>query len=96
MKKGDMVSIFPHGNEEQRWPAHIEICSRNERSLAVTFEHVPPFLNTRDGVSIYLPTERIIMLLTREAIDGVPWGPWIEVMGGGHYEIEERAPGTAQ
>lgn len=89
MKTGDLVTIYPHGDSGQRWPAHIEILSRNGVSIAVTFDRVPPFLKTRDGVSVHMPTARIIMLLMRTEVDGKPWGPWVEVLHGGHYEIEE-------
>jgi hypothetical protein len=29
------------------------------------------------------------MMLMRRELYGAPWGPWVEVTGGGHYEIEE-------
>jgi hypothetical protein len=29
------------------------------------------------------------MFASREMLNGVPWGPWIEMIGGGHFEIEE-------
>jgi hypothetical protein len=39
-------------------------------------------IDRRDG--------KVVMLLYRESI-----GPWIELQGGGHYEIEERAAAPA-
>jgi hypothetical protein len=89
MTKGDLVTVYPHGSEELGWRARVEICSTNQRSIAIGFDTVPPFLNTSQGVTMHMKTGKIVMLLSREAIGGKPWGPWVEIFGGGHYEIEE-------
>lgn len=89
MKTGDLVTIYPHGHDELGWRARVEICSANQRAIGVAFDTVPPFLNVREGALVHMKTGKIVMLLTRETLEGKPWGPWIEVVGGGHYEIEE-------
>lgn len=91
MKTGDKVLVYPHGEEKLRWKAHVFIISDNGRSIAIGFDHVPPFLKTRKGVLVHMTAGKITMLLSREALDGVPWGPWIDIFHGGHFEIEEIA-----
>ena len=44
------------------------------------------------GVFIHRITGRVTMLLSRQELNGAPWGPWVEMTGGGHYEIEEAVP----
>ena len=82
---GDTVRVYPHGSPEQVAEAVVDLISRNERSIALHFTEKPPFATIKDG-GILLNTETfsITMLLRRER-----YGPWVEVMGGGHYEIED-------
>jgi hypothetical protein len=86
---GDQVKVSVHG-EDRFALAEVLICSANQRSIAVAFDDKPHFaryplqIDKRDG--------RIVMLLRREAVENQPVGPWIEVMNGGHYEIEKGEP----
>ena len=34
------------------------------------------------------PTYGVMMFALREEINGKAWGPWVEMFGGGHYEME--------
>jgi hypothetical protein len=35
------------------------------------------------------PEHGIMLFATRGLINGQPGGPWVEMMGGGHFEIED-------
>lgn len=89
MKTGDLVTVYPHGHDELGWRGRVEICSRHQRALAIAFDKVPPFLDTHLGVMQHMKTGRIVLLLEREQINGKPGGPWVEIFGGAHYEVEE-------
>ena len=93
MTKGDTVRIAPHGKPDASAAARVVIASENGLSIALEFEDMPPFsrrlLGGMGAIGVNVTNGRITMLLTRERLNGEPWGPWIEVMGGGHYEIEE-------
>ena len=88
--KGQLVRVYPHGCADQAAGATVLIISPNQRSIAVGFLDKPPFANfTRRGVCVH-PDHGICLFATREAINGTPWGPWVDVVGGGHFEIEEQ------
>jgi|SRR5215471_10854590 len=91
MKKGDYVVVHPHGFPHMKAVAQVAIISDNKRAIAVGFDERPPFhTQIKDPLAIAIHPEYGIMLFAhREAIDGIPVGPWIEMVGGGHYEIEE-------
>lgn len=93
MTKGDTVRIAPHGKPDAGAQAKVVIASGNGLSIALEFEDVPPFSRRLLGgmglIGVNVTNGRVTMLLTRERLNGVPWGPWIEVTGGGHYEIDE-------
>jgi hypothetical protein len=86
MTRGQNVRIAPHGKPEQAAVGLLGLISDNERAVLVAFDEKPPFVTLHEGFAVH-PTLGIVMLLHREAI-----GPWVEVFGGGHYEIEEVAP----
>ncbi len=90
LQAGDTVRVFPHGKPECSALATVAICSENERAIAVGFDSRPPFALGDPLCAIAIHPEYGIMLFaSREAIDGKPWGPWIEMIGGGHYEMEK-------
>ena len=86
MKAGDTVRVYPHGHPEMTAEAAVALISNNERSIALTFADKPPFMWI-EGYMIH-PELGIVMLAGREELNGKPWGPWVEMIGGGHYEIE--------
>lgn len=83
---GDKVRVYPHGSPGQSALATVAICSENGRSIAVGFDSRPPFALS-DPVPIH-PEYGFMMLASREALNGDPWGPWIEIFQDGHYEID--------
>lgn len=88
MKVSDQVRVYSHGDESQAAIGTVVLLSANGRSIAVGFGDKPAFAITKGGVA-YHPDHGVMLLATREEIDGKPWGPWVEAFGGGHYEIEE-------
>jgi hypothetical protein len=89
MKNGDRVRVYPHGDPGKAAIATVAILSSNERAIAVGFDSRPPFA-IGDPLSMAVHPEHGIMLFaSREASGGVPVGPWIEMLRGGHFEIEE-------
>ena len=92
MKKGDHVRVHPHGDPARSADAAVVLIPSNGLTIAVEFFDVPPFckLIVEGGgqIGINQVTHRVTMLATRSEIDGKPWGPWVEVTGGGHFEIE--------
>lgn len=92
MKTGDKVRVYPHGDPEKAAEATIAILSSNGCSIAVGFMDKPPFAVGFDGDPLSMavhPEFGIILFARREILNGAPGGPWIEIFGGGHYEIEE-------
>lgn len=87
MKTGDRVKVYPHGSPDQSAVGKIAIISSNQLSIAVGFMDKPPFAIVKDGVAIH-PEHGIMLFASRVEIGGEPWGPWVEMFGGGHYEIE--------
>jgi hypothetical protein len=93
MKLGDTVRIYPHGDPATVAQARVMIASKNGLSMVVDFEEPPPFYRpSMTGVFIHRITGRVTMLLSRQELNGAPWGPWVEMTGGGRYEIEEAVP----
>ena len=88
MKAGDAVTVYPHGDPAQAVAGEVRIISDNGRSIAVSFDEIPPFVRRDPGVPIHAKYG-VVMLAMRQELDGKPWGPWIELIHGGHYEIEE-------
>jgi hypothetical protein len=80
--KGQHVSVYPHGTPEKAAEATVLIISGNQRSIAVTFDDKPPFAVVRGG-GFTIVDATITLFAYREE-----HGPWVELMGGGHYEIE--------
>lgn len=87
MNNGDQVRVYPHGAPELAAVAKIIIVG-NDASIAVAFGDKPPFATAGKGLTLH-PMFGVMMLARREILNGKPWGPWIELMGGGHYEMEE-------
>lgn len=85
---GQIVRVYPHGNPSQAAFGAVTIISGNQRSIAVAFGHLPPFAFGSMPLVGFHPQHGAMMIAMREAIDGIPWGPWIELASGGHYEIE--------
>lgn len=84
MKTGDAVRVHPHGHADQAAVGTVVMISGNERSIAVAFDEMPPFAFSKAAPLIAVsPEHGVVMLATRYDI-----GPWIELAGGGHYEIE--------
>ncbi len=94
MKPGDRVRIYPHGSPEKSAEAVVILYGEKEppkASLAVAFgETFPPFATAGQGAAI-TPEHGIVMLLYNLGI-----GPWIEMFGQGHYEIELVASSAAR
>jgi hypothetical protein len=90
MKNGDQVRVYPHGCEKLAAVGRIAIISKNERSIAVGFEDSPPFAISPGGGMAIHPRFGVMLFATREVLNGQPWGPWVELIGGGHYEIEAQ------
>ena len=86
--KGQSVRVYPHGDPGQIATGTVILVSSNQRSIAVAFEHLPSFA-FRDGKDVAIHSDHGVMLLAmRVELNGVPWGPWVELGHGGHYEIE--------
>ena len=88
MKNGDVVRVHPHGSPEMATVGHIILIAENQRSIAVAFDSMPPFAFQKMPLVGIHPEYGTVMLAYREAV-----GPWIEVGGQGHYEIEEEPSG---
>lgn len=87
MKAGDKVRVYPHGSPDKAATGLITLLSGNQRSIAVGFlERVPFTIHPRGMV---VGPDGIMLVAYREELNGAPWGPWIELFGGGHFEIEE-------
>jgi len=89
LKAQDKVRVYPHGSPDQAALATILIVSDNQRSIAVEFSDRPPFaVDKSGGMMLHREHGTIVMMATRGELNGRAWGPWIEMRGGGHYEIE--------
>lgn len=83
MKAGEKVRVYPHGSPDQAADGKVILCSENERSIAVAFDHLPPFVFQKAPVVGVHAEHGVVLMAYRHEI-----GPWIELAGGGHYEIE--------
>lgn len=96
LAKGQNVRVYPHGNPDQAADGTVMLISGNQRSIAVAFGDFPPFA-FRGGAQVAIHVEFGAMLFaTREELDGVPWGPWVELGFGDHYEIEAIENGSGE
>ncbi len=87
---GQSVRVYPHGSPAQAITGTVKLISGNQRSIAVAFEHIPPFAFNNGGAIGIHPEPGVALLATRVELNGKPWGPWIELAGGEHYEIESE------
>lgn len=87
MKAGDTVWIHPHGSPQQSVEATVDRISANQRSIALRLREKPVWCRIDDGFFLHQDHGQIAMLLSREK-----FGPWIELVHQGHYEIEEKKP----
>jgi hypothetical protein len=87
VKVGDTVWIHPHGSRRDVVPATVETVSSNQRAIAVRLHDKPVWCRIDDGFLLHREHGEIAMLLYREK-----FGPWIEIVHQGHYEIEETEP----
>lgn len=78
--KGQKVKVFPHGSPHKSAVGEVIIIAGSQQSIGLSFDDVPPFLI--NGFAAH-PVHGIVFLAWREKI-----GPWVEVFGQGHYEIE--------
>jgi hypothetical protein len=89
MTTGDKVRVFPMGRPDKAAIAEVAILSSNGRSIAVGFDSRPPFpIGNPLSMAIH-PEHGIMLFATRGLINGQPGGPWVEMMGGTHFEIED-------
>jgi hypothetical protein len=86
--KGQIVKVYPHGSPDKSAPGEVLLISENGLSILVMFEDSPPFRFV-DGGGVLMTDRGIPFFGRREQLNGEAWGPWIEMFGGGHYEIEE-------
>jgi hypothetical protein len=83
LAKGQRVRVYPHGSPDQAAVGDVLLISGNQRSIAVRFDHLPPFAFGPALPHIGVSAEGIVLLAYRLEV-----GPWIEVKNQGHYEIE--------
>ena len=94
IQNGGAVWVYPHGSPDEAVTATVDLISGNGRAIAIRLNEKPPWCRIKDGFLLHPEDFRIAMLLSREAVDDQPIGPWIEIMGGGHYEIDQEKPPT--
>lgn len=82
MKAGDAVRVYVHGDEATAAVGHIVLLK--DQYIAVGFATLPPFVMRKRAGGVML-------IAYRETLNGKLWGPWIELLGSGHYEIEEAS-----
>ena len=82
---GQNVRMYPHGDPGQAATGVVRVVTSDQRSIAVAFDHRPPFAYQK-AAGVF-PEYGIILIASR-----YEFGPWIEMAGGGHYEIEEISP----
>jgi len=91
IQNGQMVRVAQHGSS--KWQVgRVLIISGNGLAICVAFDHLPPFMSVADGVMIH-PEHGFTFFASRVEVDGKPWGPWVELGMGGHYEIEVEGTG---
>lgn len=81
--QGQRVNVYPHGSPMQGSGGSVVLISENQRAIAVRFDSMPPFAFGPKMPQVGFHPLGIVMLAQRFEI-----GPWIELAGGGHYEIE--------
>jgi len=79
--KGSTVKVYPHGSPQKS--AHATVLVACKTAVMLAFADKPPFAILREGIMLH-PDHGIVMMVQRYEI-----GPWFEIFGGGHYEIEE-------
>jgi hypothetical protein len=84
--EGQKVLVYLHGEPRKAAVGTVRVISTNQRSIAVAFDHLPPFAFDNDVVGIH-PEHGAMFLAFRQKA-----GPWIEMMSMGHYEIESVEP----
>jgi hypothetical protein len=87
MKPGDLVRICPHGDPSAVAEARV-VRASNGLFLALEFGEPVPFT----GPVACGMNRQVLMFLRRTVLEGKPWGPWIDVACGGHFEIEDSGP----
>ena len=90
MKVDELVIVYPHGSPELAAEATVVMISANERSIAVAFGDPPGFQTAGRGIAIH-PDFGVMLFAHRVELNGRPWGPWVELFHGGHFEIEDWA-----
>ena len=88
MKPSDVVSVHPHGSPELAADANVIMASGNGCAIMVAFPDTPPFVVSGGGAAY--TGDGIILIARRTELNGKPWGPWVELFAGGHFEIEEK------
>jgi hypothetical protein len=80
---GDRLRIFPLGVPGQAAVGTLTLCSRNGRSLAISFgEEYVPFLNGATGMALHPEQGKMILLSRMDA------GGWQDVFSERMYEVE--------
>jgi hypothetical protein len=87
VKKGDTVTVYPHGDKSKAGRGKVIVISENQCAIAVAFGDKPPFAHLPYAIH---PLWGFVLLAMRANLNG-EWGPWIETGGDGHYEIEEAS-----
>lgn len=83
--KGQAVSVSLHGEPDTASPGVVEIISDNQLSIAVRFADKPRW-SLAPG--FFVSPHGVILLAGRILANDQPWGPWVDVVSGGHFEIE--------
>ena len=92
IQNGGTVWVYPHGSPDEAVTATVDLISDNGRAIAIRLNEKPSWCRVTNGFLLHRADYRIAMLLSREALGDQPVGPWIEMMGGGHYEIDKEKP----
>jgi hypothetical protein len=87
--KGGKVRVYPHGSPEQGATGTVLIISEARIAVVVEFDKMPPFALRGRRVQ---RDHGIVFVASRVMLNGESWGPWVELGGGGHYEIEIEVP----
>jgi hypothetical protein len=92
MMAGERVRIYPHGYPDLITGATILTYDPDVPVLVLALPVATPFVRSLSLVNIH-PAKGVVMGLYRTRTrEGAFIGPWIEIHGGGHYEIEEVPP----
>jgi hypothetical protein len=85
MTEGSKVRVYPHGSPDQYAIGTVEVLRGNELTIVVIFKDRPIFAGPSNR-----KRQETAFYATRAELNGKPWGPWNELLSGGHYEIEEE------